>query len=524
MVKVEAASKDDPSQGSPVTAQSEAADNVTWSVRGLTKRFGGTLALDSVSLSFPRGSVTGLLGENGAGKSTLLSILGGLTPPSAGAVLKNDDVVLFRTPRDSRAAGIAVVPQEPVVVAALSIAENIYLGRLPHKLSFERRRLVSKRADELVSALGLTSLQNTSRPARGISAADRQLIEILRAFVSKPALLALDEPTTALDTEQVDSLVRLVERLRVEGVAVVYVTHRLAELDRVASRVVVLRDGRLAATHEARLADLDVSKILGEMTGRAFEAVTRTKRHMRDDVAISAHGLSTKRIKSIDLDVHYGEILGIAGLAGSGRTQLAKALSGFSRLRSGELVLNGKSVDGGRRFNPERSGVVYISEDRHDEGLLLNRSVRENISISSLHRLQTASFVSRKREGLLADKLVNDLDIKCSTIEMQVSALSGGNQQKVVIARALALGARIWVFDDPTKGVDIGAKNAIYRLLEERIALGDAVVLVSSEIQELRILADRIVVMRSGEISATFDGGDATEDMIVRSMFHLVDA
>ncbi len=488
-------------------------------VKDLSKDFGVTRALQSVSIAFQPGKVTALLGENGAGKSTLLSILAGITVPSAGEILEDGTPILIRSARDSRANGIKVIPQEPDIVVGLTVAENIFLGMLPSTGRVFRRQAAYEATEQLLERYGLGGYLRASDSGARLTAAGRQLVEILRAVVARPKLIAFDEPTSALGHEEVARLRELIGEMRRGGTAIIYVSHRRAEIEDLADRVAVLRDGRLVGMHEDAAA-VSFETLIIEMAGREpSEHIVHRSSARQGDPVLVAHELRTRKLNDVSFDVRSGEIVGIAGLGGSGRSELARALVGDRALEGGHVEIEGRRMLSGRPRSPRESSMGYVPEDRHREGLVTTRSVRENVALSSLPELRRLRVMNRAKERQLVARLVTELNIRCSSQDSPIASLSGGNQQKVVLARSIALSPRIWVLDEPTKGIDIATKEAFYRLIEGFAESGAATVLVSSELPELTLLCDRVIVLRKGSVVAEVPRAELSEDRLVAAMF-----
>ena len=492
-------------------------------VRKLSKQFGVTHALDSVTLNFLPGKVTALLGENGAGKSTLLGVLAGIVPPSAGGVFADGAPLQLRTHRDARDAGIKIVPQQPDIVEGLTVAENIFLGMLPTIGRVLRRQAAYAACDQLIARYGLERRLDGRDSAASLTAAGRQIVEILRAVVAKPQLVAFDEPTSALGHEEVEQLRKLIGGMKHAGAAVIYVSHRRAEIEDIADRIAVLRDGRLVGEHED-VTQVAFDTLVKEMAGREIaETVTHRSRARSEAPVLTVERLSTRRLRDISFSVRRGEIVGVAGLGGSGRSELARALVGAEPLTAGRVEVGGSNPGSGAFRGPRESGIGYVPEDRHLDGLVLTRSVKENVALASLPDLRRMRIVRRGRERALVTGLVGELNIRCSSPEALMTSLSGGNQQKVVLARNLALKPRIWVLDEPTKGIDIATKEAFYRLIEGFAESGAATVFVSSELPELTLLCDRVIVLRRGELVAEVHRTELSEDRLVGAMFGELD-
>ncbi len=482
--------------------------------KGVGKSFVGNRVLADVDLEVRAGEVHAIVGENGAGKSTLIKILGGVHQPDAGAVIVGDVPRRLRSPRDALAVGIMVIHQELSLAPDLSAEENIFLGRFPRTaLGTVDRRSMRARASALFKQLAITIEPN--RPIGTLSIAQQQMVEIAKAISVEARVLVLDEPTAVLDEQRVATLFSTVERLRAQGLGIVFISHHLEEIFRIADRVTVLRDGRV--TGSAKVADIDQDWLVGRMIGRDFPAHSP---HVRTAgrPALAIEGLSVPgEFSEVSLAVGEGEIVGLAGLVGAGRTEVARAIVGLSRPSAGRVALFGAAVTIRNPNQAARLGIAYVTEDRKTQGLLPNRPVRENATISNLRRFATAGILRLGKEAGYVRTLIKDLDVRLAGPRVEVRTLSGGNQQKVLIGRALTVGPRILILDEPTRGVDIGAKQEIYALIERLVAEGMAVLLISSEMEEVLRLSDRVVVLRRGRVAATLTRAEATESSIMKA-------
>ncbi|MFE7190150.1 sugar ABC transporter ATP-binding protein [Kitasatospora sp. NPDC057541] len=490
----------------------------TTGVAALTKTFGAVRALSGVTLDFPRGTVTALMGENGAGKSTLLKILTGDHRPTEGRVLLDGRPVDLRSPAQARALGIRIVPQEPEIVPHVSVAENVYAGALPTGRGRRLDRAVLRRritAD--LDRLGFTGVLDPDLPGSRLTAAQRQLVEIMRALTGgagEAKLIAFDEPTSSLSEHEADTLFALIGRLRAEGVAVVYVSHRMREIFRLADRIAVLRDGALAGVQDTR--DTTEGDLVRQMVGRDLSALFVRGDVATDRVVLRARGLTTDHVRDIDLTVRAGEVVGLAGLIGAGRSELALALAGDLPVRSGTVTLDERPLPAGRPGRVIRAGLGLAPEERKAQALFLHRSIRDNTSIAVLDRLRRWRFVRRAAERDLARVYTDRLRVRAPSIEHEVRKLSGGNQQKVVLARWLARRPKLLILDEPTRGIDVGAKTEIHRIIADLAEEGVALLVISSELPELLGLADRIVVLQNGRITGELDRAAATEEAVLQ--------
>ena len=494
--------------------QGRGLDKVLLHAKGVGKSFVGNSVLADVDLAVRTGEVHAVVGENGAGKSTLIKILGGVHQPDTGEVIVDGVPRRLRSPRDARAAGIVVIHQELSLAPDLSAEENIFLGRFPRTaLGTIDRRTIRRRAAALFAQLAIAI--DPDRPIGTLSIAQQQMVEIAKAISVEARILVLDEPTAVLDEQRVATLFMTVERLRDQGLGIVFISHHLEEIFRVADRVTVLRDGRVTGT--AMVADIDQDWLVARMIGRDFPAHAP---HVRKAgrAALAVEGLTVAgEFTDVSLAVGEGEIVGLAGLVGAGRTEVARAIVGLSRPIAGHIALFGKPATIHNPTAAARLGIAYVTEDRKTQGLLPNRSVRENATISNLRRFTTAGILRLGAEAGYVRNLIKSLDVRLAGPRVEIRTLSGGNQQKVLIGRALTVGPRILILDEPTRGVDIGAKQEIYALIERLVGEGMAVLLISSEMEEVLRLADRVVVLRRGRVAATLTRAEATENAIMKA-------
>ncbi|MFD5564737.1 sugar ABC transporter ATP-binding protein [Kitasatospora griseola] len=482
----------------------------------MTKRFGAVQALDDVTLDLPGGSVTALMGENGAGKSTLLKILTGDHRPTRGRVLLDGRPVDLRSPADARAAGIRIIPQEPEIVPHVSVAENVYTGSLPRRAGRRLDRAeLRRRITADLDRLGFADVLEPDLLGSQLTAAQRQLVEIMRALTGGNAarVIAFDEPTSSLSEHEVDALFALIDRLRDQGVAVVYVSHRMQEILRLADRIAVLRDGALVGVQDARTTTED--DLVRLMVGRDLSTMFVRRSVVGDRVVLDVRGLTTDRVHGIDLRIHAGEVVGLAGLIGAGRSELALALAGDLPVRSGSVTLDGRPLPSGSPGAVIRAGLGLAPEERKAQALFLHRTIRDNTSIAVLERLRRFRFVKRGAERDLAQEYIDRLRVRTPSIEHEVRKLSGGNQQKVVLARWLARRPKLLILDEPTRGIDVGAKAEIYRIIADLAEQGVALLVISSELPELLGLADRIVVMQNGRTTGELNREEATEEAVL---------
>lgn len=470
---------------------------------GISKAFAGVQALENVAFNLRAGEVRALMGKNGAGKSTLVRIISGDMAPDSGTIRADGETVSFSAPVDATAAGIATVHQELTIIPGLSVAENITLGHWP-----QRRGILNNSAAESVAREALDQLGETidpHMPAGELSIAKQQIVEIARALALKPKVLILDEPTSSLPAHEVEALLRLVRRLGETGVAVIYVSHRMDEIGRVADTVTVLRDGRLIDTLPTT--EAPVRHIAQLMVGEVIEVSEHaTTDAPRSEIALECRALNAgPRVRDISLNVRKGEILGIAGLLGAGRSEFLRVLSGIDRAKSGNLIVGAKEVRHPTIQTMLRNGVALVPEDRKSEGLVLGMSISQNLSMSALGRVASGGILRAARERRLAEYARDLLDIKVSDLTLSVQTLSGGNQQKVVFGRCLNAEVDVLLLDEPTRGVDVQAKQQIYDLIRDLARQGKAIIIVSSEYEELLLLCHRVAIMADGRFVEEFD-------------------
>lgn len=481
-------------------------------VQDVTMQFPAVRALDGVSLSFLPGEVHGVVGENGAGKSTLMKILSGVQSPTSGSLLLDGSVVRLHGVRHALTLGIAMIHQELDVIDDLTVAENVFLGAEPRRGLVIDRGVMRSRTQSLLDRVG--AVFSPSVMVGELSIAGKQLVEIAKALSHSAKYVIMDEPTAVLTERETESLFRLIGELRAQGVCVIYISHRLAEVEQLCDRVSVLRDGRLVATldrgsfDQVSLARLMVGRELGD-----FYPPRRTS--VPGDVLLRVTGAAVPGfVHGVDLSVRAGEIVGLAGLVGSGRTELCEAIVGARRLASGSVEVAGVACSLSSVRSSVRRGIAYVSEDRKATGLVLGMDVVENTTLASL-RSFCKPFVSKRLERECAEKWVKELDVRAGDLRADVLFLSGGNQQKVAVAKWLETKPRVLILDEPTRGVDVGAKREIYNLIQRLADAGMACVVISSELPEIVGVCERVVVMREGRVAGELSGAEITEESIM---------
>jgi rhamnose transport system ATP-binding protein len=480
----------------------------------ITKAFAGVQALKRVSFDLRAGEVHALVGENGAGKSTLIKIITGAVQPDSGTLLVAGQPVAHMTPSAARGMGIAAIYQQPALFPDLTVAENIALAlETPggwSKVDWPARR---RRATALLERVGAAI--DPDRLVETLSMPEQQIVEIAKAIGADAKIVVMDEPTAALTDREVDNLYRIVRRLRADGAGIIYISHRLDEVFALADRITVLRDGETVATNEA--ARVGRPELIAMMIGRELSAVFPKRPVQLGDVALELRGLSNRAagIRDISLTVRRGEILGIAGLVGSGRTQLAETVFGLTPADTGEIVVNGTRRRIDSPADAIGAGIGYVPEDRRQHGVVLDMSIAANASLASLPRVSNRGLIDRGAERQSAQRYAEQFRIKCASLDADVGTLSGGNQQKVALARWLSTEPSILILDEPTQGVDVGSKAEIHGLMQQLAERGLAIIMISSELPEILGMSDRVAVMHAGSIRAVLSRDDATPSRVM---------
>lgn len=479
----------------------------------ISKSFPGVNALTDVSFEVAPGEIHGLLGENGAGKSTLLRILSGVFRPTSGTVFVDGQAVAFRKPMDAREAGIAMIHQELQQVPHLSVAQNMFLG---HSLTRLGGLLVSRREQEARAAEALSMIDDTIDPSAPISSlkvAQRQIVEIGRALLDKARVIAMDEPTSSLTPSEFDRLAEVIARLSASGVSIVYVSHKMDEVFRICQRASVMRDGKLVGMVD--LKGTSEKDVIAMMVGRELMREEHNS-FVTTTVKLEAKNLSSSsKIKDVSFKLHKGEVLGIAGLVGSGRTELLRLLAGADRLSAGAITIDGKTMNFTSPREAIAAGIGLVPEERKREGIIPLRPVSTNMALASLSSFSSAGMIRTGKLRSTARDLLKRVNLRPFQLDRPIRLFSGGNQQKAIIARWLAARSQILLFDEPTRGIDVGAKSEIYHLIEDLAREGHSIIVVSSELPEVIRLSDRVLVMREGRIAATIPRDQLTESAIV---------
>jgi ABC-type sugar transport system ATPase subunit len=485
-------------------------------MRGICKAFSGNQVLAEVNLTARAGEVLALVGENGAGKSTLMKILAGVHQPDGGEILLDGQPIQFGRPTDALASGIAMIYQELSLAPHLTVAENIFLGREPLKLGalgLINQRALNERARQLLNEYGF-KLDPQARVVR-LSAASRQLVEITRAIVEAKRVIVMDEPTSSLTNHEVEELFRLIRTLKQRGLAVIYISHRLEELNEIADQLTILRDGR--AVYDGKWGEISTDEMIRQMAGRELKEIFPPRQATLGEVKLRVRQLShPPKFENASFEARAGEVVGIAGLAGAGRTEMLEAIFGAHPATSGEVEINGAAFMATQPNAAIKRGMSLLTEDRKRTGLCLNLPMSANITLANVRALVKGGRLQRKREGEAARQYIQKLNIKPPSPNKLVGKLSGGNQQKSLLARWLFAESKVFMLDEPTRGVDVAARSEIYREINELAEAGACVVMVSSDLPELLGMADRILVMRHGRLVAELNAKQTTQEEILK--------
>src|SRR3954467_7863302 len=487
-------------------------DRPVLAMEHVSKQFGATLALDDVSLELRRGEIHALLGENGAGKSTLIKIMTGVQQLDSGEIRIDGEPVRVASSQDAQRLGVAAMYQEPMIFPDLSVAENIFIGHHNRGRLVDRRRM-EREAREVLARLDVRL--DVGEPARGLTLAEQQTVEIAKAISLDVRVLIMDEPTASLSAHEVQRLFRIVHTLRQQGVAILFISHRLEEVFEIAGRVTILRDGRWISTTPR--AELTPATAISRMVGREVKELFRRERREPGAVRLSVRSLRREgAFHDVSFDLRAGEVLGFAGLVGARRTDIGLALFGIAPADGGEIVLDGTPVTVLNPHDALRLGIAYSTEDRRQLGLIMPLSIAANISLPSLPRfLSPGGLVRRRQERAVAEQFRQRLSIRAPSIETPAASLSGGNQQKVVISKWLETTPKVLILDEPTRGIDVGAKVEVHQLVDNLAAQGMAIILISSDLPEVLAMSDRILVMREGRQMAIFDRREATQERVL---------
>jgi inositol transport system ATP-binding protein len=482
-------------------------------MRHITKTFPGVLALKDVSIDLRPGEVHALLGENGAGKSTLIKILGGIYSPDGGEIVIEGKKVSIKSVLDARTQGVSVIHQELVLVPEMTVAENIFLGREIMKGRFVSGKSMISKTENFLKFFDLDI--DPAVTISSLTIAQQQMVEITKAMSFNSRILVMDEPTSSLSEKEVDSLFLNIKKLKERGVGIIYISHRMAELDRISDRVTVLRDGEYIGTMETKKTDND--SLIAMMVGRKLTNYYTRTYHAQPEKVLEVKKLGNGGfLKNVSFDLHKGEILGFAGLVGAGRSEVMKCIFGIDPFTEGEIVIDGVPVRIETSTDAMKHGIGLVPESRKKEALFPQQDVKYNISLKVLGEFIRGVFVDKKRENEIADRYINEMAIKTPSSAQIMDNLSGGNQQKVVIGRWLATKPKILILDEPTRGVDVGAKAEIYAIMNQLTESGVAIIMISSELPEVVNMSDRVAVMCNGTITGTLDRTEMTQERIMQ--------
>ena len=481
-------------------------------VQNLSKAFFGVKALNNLQFELQKGEVHALMGENGAGKSTFMKILMGLLIPDSGDIIFEGESLKNSNVHENLQKGISMIHQEILIVPELTVAQNIFLGREINYRNWLNDKAINQNAQELLNLIGVNI--NARTKIKNLSIAEMQMVEIAKAISTNAKVIIMDEPTSALSNKEVSTLFKIIKDLKAKGVSIIYISHKMDEIYEIADRITVLRDGKYIATKNT--SELDKNDLIALMVGREIDRLFPENISKKGEEVFSVENLSTKgKFEDINFEVHAGEVLGIAGLMGAGRTEIARAIFGLDKYDSGKFTLKGNKINIKSPKEAIEKGIGYVSEDRKVLGFIPAMSINENISLSSLANFSKAWFVNSTDEQEATTQLSNDLKIKSTSINQKVMNLSGGNQQKVVIGKVLLTSPSLVILDEPTRGIDIGAKFEIYKLINQLTDKGIAVIMISSELPEILGMSDRILVLSKGKQTALLSKQEATQEKIM---------
>lgn len=485
-------------------------------MKGISKSFTGNRVLDQVDFQLLSGEIHALMGENGAGKSTLIKILTGIYERDAGKVFIKGKEVHFKNPKEAEQSGIAVIHQELNIIPYLTVYENMFLGKelTVGRFGITKDKEMKRQTKEYLNRLGIEIDPNTE--AGNLSVGQQQMIEIARAVAANTEVLIMDEPTAALTDREIEALFKVISSLKEQGVGIVYISHRMEEIFQICDRISVLRDGQFIDSKEVAKTNFDeiVRLMVGRQLGERFpERDTKIGQERFKVENLTSKGC----FENISFSVHQGEIVGVAGLMGAGRSEIMQAIFGYRSLHGGKVFIDGKEVTIKSPYEAIKAGIAFVTEDRKSEGLILDLSVRENLSITTLDKISKNRVISTKTEMSLVDEMIEKLHVKTSGREISVKSLSGGNQQKIVIGKWLGINPKILILDEPTRGVDVGAKKEIYQLMNDLTKQGVSIIMVSSELPEILGMSDRVLVIHEGKLAAVLNKSEATQENIMQS-------
>lgn len=479
----------------------------------VTKSFPGVLALDDINLELKKGEIHAIMGENGAGKSTLIKTLSGINVPDKGQIFFEGNELTHITPKKARELGITVIYQELTLVGDLTIGENVYLGELPRKGIFLDKKNLLEKMGEIFAELDLKL--DPEMKVKDLTVGYQQMVEICRAVAQDAKLLILDEPTASLSNKEADILFAFMKKARKKGITIAFISHRLDEVFRMSDRITVLRDGKMIKTLNTK--DTNRDELVSLMVGRKLEEIFRERNDKTDgEVVLEIQHLTGNGDNDVSLQLHKGEILGLGGLVGAGRTELAEMIYGAVKPESGKILVGGQEVNFRHPKDALKHKIVLMPEDRKKQGLILEMSVRENIVLSVLKDISSGVFVSGKKQSAMVDKYVDAIRIKTPSPEQKAKNLSGGNQQKIVLSKGLATEPEIIIIDEPTRGIDVGAKKEVYDIMDNLVAQGKSIIMISSDMEELLGMSDRIAVFCEGRLSGVIARDEFNAELVLK--------
>ena len=482
--------------------------DVILSMENVCKEFPGVKALDDVSITVRRGSVHGVVGENGAGKSTLMKILSGVYSLDSGRIFFDGEEIVNTTPLKSMQKGLSIIYQELNLVNTMSIGENIFLGRFKELGGMKG---VHRQAEKILSSIGCSL--NSSTLVSELSVSEKQMVEIAKALSFNSKLIIMDEPSSSLTSEEMEELVNIIQRLKEREISIIYISHKLDEIFEFCDTVTVMRDGNIIDSKP--IEELTRAEMIVKMVGRSIEKEFPERPRCVGEALMEVRGLNTKKLHDVNFTLNRGEILGLVGLVGSGRTEIVRALFGADRVKGFDLFIEGEPVTISSPSDALDAGLSFVPEDRKLQGLILPFSVESNISIASLHEISSCGFLNKSREISIAEKYIRQLGIKTPSMRTRVKDLSGGNQQKCIVGRWMERNPRILILDEPTRGIDVGAKYEIYLLMKDIVEKGGSIILISSELPEVLNLSNRVLTVCEGHITGEFDPEKSSADEIM---------
>ncbi len=488
--------------------------------KGIDKSFSGVTVLKGAELNIEPGELHALMGENGAGKSTLMKIIMGIYTKDAGKVILDGQETNFKSAREALDAGISMIHQELSPIPEMTVAENVFLGREQRKikgLPFVDKKELNKKTQELLEEYDLSEFIKPNMKMKDLNIAQIQMMEIIKAVSYNSKVIIMDEPTSSLSEKETETLFRIIDNLKQKKVGIIYISHRMEEVFELADRVSVLRDGQFIGC--VKVAEASREQLINMMVGRELEGGYPHNTAKKGDVVLELKNFTRKGVfKNVNLQVHAGEILGMAGLVGAGRSEVMRALVGYDKLDSGEIILEGQKIEIKHPKDAIKHHIIMASEDRKQLGLVLCRSIKENVSLQNFDKMSTGSFINKLKESQLAKQYTEEMATKMNGIGDLVSSLSGGNQQKVVLAKCLLSDPKVLIMDEPTRGIDVGAKATIYNIMINLAKQGIAIIMISSEMPELIGMSDRVIVMAEGEVKGELVGEEAKSQQVIMNL------